>query len=80
MDLIAEVAARWRGRSINTTGDPLVDTRLWPKVRRCSAMAAAAKSWSALASRYVPLESSKLRLTMQGEEPAEVLPFRSERP
>jgi len=24
----------------------------------------------------VPLESSKLRLTMQGEGPAEVLPFR----
>jgi len=53
-----------------------IDTRLWPKGQELQRMAGSGKELEALSQvDTVPLESSKLRLTMQGEEPAEVLPF-----
>ena len=79
MDLIAEIggALAQDGRSVQQS-DPL--HRHAPLAERsgdCSAWPAAARSWSRSSQvDTVPLESSKLRLTMQGEEPAEVLPFR----
>jgi DNA recombination protein RmuC len=54
-----------------------IDTRLWPKGEELQRMAASGKQLEPLAQiDSVPLESSKLRLTMQQEEPAEVVPFR----
>jgi DNA recombination protein RmuC len=54
-----------------------IDTRLWPKGQELQRMAGSGTELEALSQvDTLPLESSKLRLTMQGEEPAEVLPFR----
>jgi DNA recombination protein RmuC len=54
-----------------------IDTRLWPKGEEMQRMAASGKELAALEQiEAVPLESSKLRLTMQQEEPAAVVPFR----
>jgi len=54
-----------------------IDTRLWPKGEEMQRMAASGKELAALEQiDAVPLESSKLRLTMQQEEPAAVVPFR----
>ena len=54
-----------------------IDARLWPKGEELQRMAGSGKELAPLDQiEAVPLESSKLRLTMQGDEPAEVLPFR----
>lgn len=54
-----------------------IDSRLWPKGEEMQRMAGSGKELGAPAQiEAVPLESSKLRLSMQGEEPADVLPFR----
>ena len=54
-----------------------IDSRLWPKGEEMQRMAGSGKELAAPAQiEAVPLESSKLRLSMQGEEPADVLPFR----
>jgi DNA recombination protein RmuC len=54
-----------------------IDTRLWPKGQELQRMAGSGTELEALSQvDTLPLESSKLRLTMQGDEPAEVLPFR----
>ncbi len=54
-----------------------IDTRLWPKGQELQRMAGSGQELEALSQvDTLPLESSKLRLTMQGEEPAEVVPFR----
>jgi DNA recombination protein RmuC len=78
MDLIADI-----GGALAKTVDHYnkairsIDTRLWPKGQEMQRMAGSGKELEALSQvDTVPLESSRLRLTMQGEEPAEVLPFR----
>ena len=54
-----------------------IDSRLWPKGEEMQRMAGSGKELASPAQiEAVPLESSKLRLSMQSEEPAEVLPFR----
>ena len=54
-----------------------IDTRLWPKGEEMQRMAASGKELAALEQiDAVPLESSKLRLTMQQEEPGDVISFR----
>jgi DNA recombination protein RmuC len=54
-----------------------IDTRLWPKGQELQRMAGGGKELAALSQiDSVPIESSKLRLTMQGEEPGDVVPFR----
>jgi len=78
MDLIADI-----GGALAKTVDQYnkairsIDTRLWPKGQEMQRMAGSGKELEPLSQvDTVPLESSKLRLTMQSEEPAEVLPFR----
>jgi DNA recombination protein RmuC len=54
-----------------------IDSRLWPKGEEMQRMAGSGKELAAPAQiEAVPLESSKLRLSMQSETPADVLPFR----
>jgi DNA recombination protein RmuC len=56
-----------------------IDTRLWPKGEELQRMAGSGKELGALEQLdAVPLESSKLRLTMQSTEPADVVPIRAE--
>jgi DNA recombination protein RmuC len=54
-----------------------IDSRLWPKGEEMQRMAGSGKELAPMTQiEAVPIESSKLRLTMQGEEPGELLPFR----
>lgn len=54
-----------------------IDTRLWPKGEELQRMAGSGKKLGELEQlEAVPLESSKLRLTMQGEEPGVVVAMR----
>lgn len=56
-----------------------IDTRLWPKAEELQRLAGSGKELGALQQiEAVPLESSKLRLTMQPTEPGEVVPMRGE--
>src|SRR2546423_6214646 len=58
-----------------------IDSRLWPKGEEMQRMAGSGKDLAAPAQiEAVPLESSKLRLSMQSDEPADVLPFRGDFP
>jgi DNA recombination protein RmuC len=53
-----------------------VDSRLWPKGEEMQRMSGSGKELASLEQiEAIPLESSKLRLTMQGEGPADVVPF-----
>lgn len=53
-----------------------VDSRLWPKGEELQQMAGSGKELGDLKQlEALPLESSKLRLTMQGEEPGVVVPM-----
>ena len=53
-----------------------VDARLWPKGEEMQRLAGSGKELASLEQiEAVPLESSKLRLTMQGEGPADVVQF-----
>ncbi|HUJ14576.1 MAG TPA: DNA recombination protein RmuC [Thermoanaerobaculia bacterium] len=53
-----------------------IDTRLWPKGEELQRMSGSGKELAPLEQiEAVPLESAKLRLTMQGEAPADVVPF-----
>jgi DNA recombination protein RmuC len=53
-----------------------VDSRLWPKGEEMQRLAGSGKELASLEQiEAVPLESSKLRLTMQGEGPADVVQF-----
>jgi len=75
MELIAET-----GSSLQKTVEKYnatirsIDTRLWPKGEELQRMAGSGKELGALDQlEAVPLESSKLRLTMQGSEPGDVV-------
>jgi hypothetical protein len=53
-----------------------IDSRLWPKGEELQQLAGVGKGLDPLEQlEAVPLESSKLRLTMQGEEPGIVVPM-----
>jgi hypothetical protein len=53
-----------------------IDSRLWPKAEELQRMSGSGKDLAAPEQiEAVPLESSKLRLTMQDENPADVVPF-----
>ena len=53
-----------------------IDSRLWPKGEELQRMSGSGKELAGLEQiEAVPLESSKLRLTMQGETSADVVPF-----
>lgn len=53
-----------------------IDSRLWPKGEELQRMSGSGKELAAPEQiEAVPLESSKLRLTMQGDAPADVVPF-----
>jgi len=57
-----------------------IDTRLWPKGTELQRMAGSGKELGTLEQlEAIPLESSKLRLTMQPTEPGEVIPMRAEK-
>lgn len=54
-----------------------IDARLWPKGEELQQMAGSGKNLGDLRQlEAIPLESSRLRLTMQGEEPGEVVKIR----
>lgn len=56
-----------------------IDTRLWPKGEELQRMAGSGKKLGELEQlEAVPLESAKLRLTMQNEEPGVVVTMRAE--
>ena len=53
-----------------------IDARLWPKGEEMQRMAGSGKELAHLDQiEAVPLESSRLKLTMQGEEPGDVVAF-----
>jgi len=53
-----------------------IDSRLWPKGEELQRMSGSGKELASLEQiEAVPLESSRLRLTMQGEGPADVVQF-----
>ena len=53
-----------------------IDARLWPKGEELQRMSGSGKDLASLEQiETVPLESARLRLTMQGETPADVVPF-----
>jgi len=77
MELFAELGATL-GKTVEKYNVVVrsIDARLWPKGEELQRMAGSGKELAALDQiEAVPLESSKLRLTMQGDEPADVLPF-----
>jgi DNA recombination protein RmuC len=56
-----------------------IDTRLWPKAEELQRLAGSGKELGPIQQiDAVPLESSKLRLTMQPTEDADVVPIRGE--
>jgi DNA recombination protein RmuC len=56
-----------------------IDSRLWPKGEEMQRMAGSGKDLAPLEQlEAMPLESSKLRLTMQSETPGDVVPIRGE--
>ncbi|MEO8033307.1 MAG: DNA recombination protein RmuC, partial [Acidobacteriota bacterium] len=56
-----------------------IDTRLWPKGEELQRMAGSGKELGPLEQlEILPLESSKLRLTMQSENPGDVVTLRSD--
>jgi len=78
MDFISELGGNI-GRTVDKYNEMIrsIDTRLWPKGQELQRMSGSGKELKPLDQiEAVPLESSKLRLTMQQEEPAAVVPFR----
>ncbi|HEX2120162.1 MAG TPA: DNA recombination protein RmuC [Thermoanaerobaculia bacterium] len=78
MDLLTETGARL-GKTVEKYNEVIrsVDSRLWPKGEELQRMAGSGKELAALDQlEAVPLESSKLRLTMQNEEPGVVVSMR----
>jgi DNA recombination protein RmuC len=78
MDLIAEVGGRL-GKTVEKYNEAIrsIDTRLWPKGEELQRMAGSGKELGALDQiEATPLESSRLRLTMQSEESGVVVQIR----
>jgi DNA recombination protein RmuC len=77
MDVFAEVGSRL-AKTVEKYNEAIrsIDTRLWPKGEELQRMAGSGKELGTLDQiEAVPLESSKLRLTMQSEQPGEVVPM-----
>lgn len=77
MELFAEVGSSL-GKTISKYNEVIrsIDTRLWPKGEELQRMSGSGKELASLEQiEAVPLESSKLRLTMQGETAGDVVPF-----
>ncbi|PYQ32295.1 MAG: hypothetical protein DMF57_13565, partial [Acidobacteria bacterium] len=77
MELFAELGATL-GKTVEKYNGVIrsIDVRLWPKGEEMQRMAGSGKELASLDQiEAVPLESSKLRLTMQGDDPGDVLPF-----
>ena len=77
MELFAELGATL-GKTVEKYNGVIrsIDVRLWPKGEEMQRMAGSGKELASLDQiEAVPLESSKLRLTMQGDAPADVLAF-----
>jgi DNA recombination protein RmuC len=78
MELFADLGAAL-GKTVERYNGVIrsIDSRLWPKGEEMQRMAGSGKELAAPTQiEAVPLESSKLRLTMQSDEPGDVLPFR----
>lgn len=66
------------GKTVNKYNEAIrsIDARLWPKGEEMQRMAGSGKELANLEQiEAVPLESSRLKLSMQGEEPGDVVPF-----
>ena len=77
MELFAEVGATL-GKTVEKYNGVIrsIDSRLWPKGEELQRMAGSGKELAAMDQiEAVPIESSKLRLTMQGEEPGDIVAF-----
>lgn len=77
MELFAELGGALR-RTVERYNAVIgsVDARLWPKGEELQRMSGSGKELAALEQiEAVPLESSRLRLTMQSDAPADVVPF-----
>ena len=78
MDLFSEIGSRL-ARTVEKYNEAIrsIDTRLWPKGEELQRMAGSGKELGPLDQiEAIPLESAKLRLTMQGEEPGVVVQIR----
>ncbi len=78
MDLFAEIGGRL-AKTVEKYNEAIrsIDTRLWPKGEELQRMAGSGKDLGALEQiEAVPLESAKLRLTMQNEEPGVLVQIR----
>lgn len=78
MDLFSEVGGRL-AKTVEKYNEAIrsIDTRLWPKGEELQRMTGSGKELGALEQlEATPLESSKLRLRMQDEEPGEVVPMK----
>ena len=78
MDVFSEVGQRL-AKTVEKYNEAIrsIDSRLWPKGEELQRMAGSGKDLGPLDQiEAVPLESSKLRLTMQQEEPGVVVPMR----
>ncbi len=78
MDLISEVGGRL-GKTVEKYNETIrsIDTRLWPKGEELQRMAGSGKDLGNLDQlEATPLESSKLRLRMQDDEPGELVPMK----
>lgn len=79
MDLFAEIGGRL-AKTVEKYNETIrsIDSRLWPKGEELQRMAGSGKKLGELEQlEAIPLESSKLRLTMQNEEPGVVVPMQS---
>jgi DNA recombination protein RmuC len=77
MELLADVGSSL-GKTIEKYNNVVrsIDSRLWPKGEELQRMSGSGRDLAPMEQiEAVPLESSKLRLTMQGEEPADVVRF-----
>jgi len=75
MDVIADLGGQI-GKTVEKYNEAIrsIDTRLWPKAEELQRMADSGKEMEPIDQiDAVPLESSKLRLTMQGSEPGDVV-------
>jgi DNA recombination protein RmuC len=78
MEYVTDIGAQLR-RTVESYNKVIrsIDTRLWPKGEELQRMAGSGKDLGDLKQlEAVPLESSKLRLTVQNEEPGIVVPMR----
>lgn len=75
MDLVAELGGQL-GKTVEKYNETIrsIDTRLWPKGEELQRMADSGRDMESIDQiDAVPLESSKLRLTMQQSEPGDVV-------